>query len=392
MNILVADDESVIREGVKRTIENAYPGYGVFLAASTEEAVKILGGQHIDIVLTDIIMPGMTGLEFMRISKRKHPAIKWVVISAHSEFAYAQEAVRLGARDYLLKPIGKPKLIELIESLTGEIRRENLQSKESVKLKSSLKYLREAVFLRLAAGLDTGNLDIQSFVEDFPDYYLVFVQMDAGNKSVHLEHFIVENVLSEMIETHGQGFVVSYDRQSLLGLVALSEGTRIETLLDALKSHLKHYLKVPFQILNSGLHHDFKSVPQTVTRLRQASAAVEYDSIKVSGDKSIEVALQYIKAHYSEDLSLERMASVVFLNPVYFSQLFKQKTGQGYKEYVTGLRLEQAKQLLCNPQLKLAEIAERVGYQDVRHFTQVFRKKFMQTPTEYRQEHNVTVV
>ncbi|WP_310828788.1 response regulator [Paenibacillus pedocola] len=394
MNILIADDERVIREGIKRTIENMYPEYQVYVAARAEDAVKVMEEQHIHIVLTDILMPGMNGLEFMKISKRRYPYVKWVVISAHSEFSYAQEAVRLGAKDYLLKPIGKNKLQEIINNLTEEIQKDSDISRQGERLRASLRFLREGVFQRLASGLDIGNLDIGPFIEDFSNYYLVMVQMDPGDRSVRLEHFIVENVLSELVERHGRGFVVSYDRQSLLGLVTLRENSVIEEFQQEVREHLTHYLKVPFQILHSGLSYDFSTVPQVVKRMREASAsqAFELEPLKGSGEKAIDVALHYIKEHYAEDLSLEKMASVVFLNPAYFSQLFKHKTGQGYKEYVTSLRLEQAKLLLLNPKLKLAEIAERVGYQDMRHFTQMFRKKFQLTPTEYRQQENINIL
>ncbi|QSF42503.1 response regulator [Paenibacillus tianjinensis] len=394
MNILIADDERVIREGIMRTIENIYPEYQVYVAARAEEAVKVMEEQHIHIVLTDILMPGMNGLEFMKISKRRYPYVKWVVISAHSEFSYAQEAVRLGAKDYLLKPIGKNKLQEIIHNLTDEIQKDSDISRQGERLRASLRFLREGVFQRLASGLDIGNLDIGPFIEDFSNYYLVMVQMDPGDRSVRLEHFIVENVLSELVERHGRGFVVSYDRQSLLGLVTLRENAVIEEFQQEVREHLIHYLKVPFQILHSGLSYDFSTVPQVVKRMREASAsqAFELEPLKGSGEKAIDVALHYIKEHYAEDLSLEKMASVVFLNPAYFSQLFKHKTGQGYKEYVTSLRLEQAKLLLLNPKLKLAEIAERVGYQDMKHFTQMFRKKFLLTPTEYRQAENINIL
>lgn len=393
MNILIADDERVIREGIKRSIRQLCPEYEVFVAASTEEAIKIMEEQRIHIVLTDILMPGMNGLEFMKISKRRYPYVKWVVISAHSEFSYAQEAVRLGAKDYLLKPIGKNRLLEIINNLAVEIQQDTELSKKGERLKVSLKFLREGVFQRLASGLDIGNLDIASFVEDFDNYYLIMVQLDAGEKSVRLEHFIVENVLSELIEQRGSGFVVSYDRQSLLGLVTFKDDFQIEQFQEEIMVHLKHYLKIPFQIIHSGLCLDFNTVPQVVTRMRKASAsqAFELEPIKGSSERAIDVALHYIKEHYYEDLTLEKMASVVFLNPAYFSQLFKQKTGQGYKEYVTSLRLEQAQQLLLNPKLKLAEISERVGYQDMRHFTQMFRKRFQLTPTEYRQQQNINI-
>ncbi|RKP48084.1 response regulator [Cohnella endophytica] len=385
MNILVADDEGVIREGVQRTIAATYPEFRVELAASAAEAAEIMERMPVDIVLTDILMPGMDGLEFMRISQRKYPNVKWVVISAHSEFAYAQKAIRLGARDYLLKPIGKPKLNELIGTLSEEVGVEKEASRESEFLRNGLKYLREAVFQRLAAGLDIGKLDLGPFFESHPVYYVIMIALDAGDsQSVSLEHFIVENVLGELIEMHGDGFVTSFDRKSLLGLVTLKEEVPFDTLLGELRVHLKRYLKIPFQLLHSERMDDIKEVPRVVGQFRQESASGSFETMESGGDKAIEIALHYIKAHYNQDLSLEKVASIVFLNPVYFSQLFKQKTGQGYKEYVISLRLQQAKELLGNPSLKLAEIAERIGYQDVRHFTQVFRKKYNMTPTEYR--------
>lgn len=394
LDILIADDERAIREGVRRSIRRNWPDFGLYVAASTEEAVKLMGEQRIDIVLTDILMPGINGLEFMKIMKRKYPHVKWVVISAHSEFSYAQEAVRLGARDYLLKPIGKDRLYEVIAGLVQEIAHESEESKERARLIANLKYLREGVFQRLAFGLDVGNLDMGSFIQEYHDYYLLLVQMNAGDRSVRLEHFIVENVLSELIDGHGRGFVISYDQTSLLGLFTLERRGGIEDFQEKVKAHLSHYLKVPFQIVVSGQNRDIKMIPKLVFQMRQAcmSQASELEPLKGSGEKAIDVALEYIKKHYCEDLSLEKTAAAVFLNPAYFSQLFKQITGQGYKEYVTTLRLEQAKLLLMNPKLRLAEVAERVGYQDMRHFTQVFRKRVQMTPTEYRQQQNINIL
>ncbi|NBC72109.1 response regulator [Paenibacillus sacheonensis] len=384
MNILIADDESVIREGVKRTINRAFPDYIIHLAGSAEEAVGIIDAQPVDIVLTDILMPGINGLEFMKMSRRKYPHVKWVVISAHSEFSYAQEAVRLGARDYLLKPIGKQRLVELMEQLAEETKTETELSREGDLLKRNLKYLREAVFQRLASGLDIGNIDIAPVFEAYPEFHLVMTHIEEAVKSVHLEHFIIENVLSELVDRHGEGFVVNFDRQSLLAIVHFKDAAEEEAMLAELRTHLGHYLKLPFRISHSGNITDVHDIASEVKRLRQASSVPGLERGEGS-DRAIEVALQYLKAHYNEELSLEKVASVVFLNPIYFSQLFKQKTGQGYKDYVISLRIEQAKELLRQHGLKLADIAERIGYGDVRHFTQVFRKKTNVTPTEYRQ-------
>ncbi|MCS7459554.1 response regulator [Paenibacillus doosanensis] len=382
MNILVVDDEKIIREGVKRAILAGYPAFRVFLAASPEEAIEVLRSEHVDIVFTDILMPGMTGLELMRLAGRRHAHVKWIVISAYSEFAYAQEAMRLGARDYLIKPIGKEKLIGLIAALDGELQRDSRLTQEAQLLKSNLKYLREAVFQRWASGLDIGRFDMSALTREHPQYYLIMVRLESEGRT-HLEHFIVDNVLSELIERKGCGFVVSLDTHSLLGLVTLQEGAGFETFAAELRSHLHQYLKVPFQLAGSGLLSHFAGIPDEVKKLKQTggSSPVTYDR---GNESAIDVALQYIRTHYEEDLSLEKVASVVYLNPVYFSQLFKLKTGQGFKEHIIQLRMERAKELLQDPYLKIADIAERVGYQDMRHFTQVFRKKLTLTPTEYR--------
>ncbi|MEK4508426.1 response regulator transcription factor [Paenibacillus sp. FSL K6-2524] len=390
MNILIVDDELAIREGIKRTIQKAYPQYGIYLAANPDEAVQLLRGRPIDIVLTDILMPGMTGLELMQLTKAKYPNIKWVIISAYSEFEYAKEAVRLGAVDYLLKPIGKDMLLEMIVRLSDKIGSEVEIVKESKMLKNNLKFLREAVFQRWASGLNIGGMDMASVIANHQKFQLIMVKMES-DKLVHLEHFIIDNVLTEMMDTYGKGFATSFDAKSVLGLITINEEKSIKAMLEQLRIHLKKYLRVPFQILQTEVLYDFDAIPNEVRRMHQDSISHEFEYYATGGSQVIEVALQYIRTYYNTDLTLEKVASIVYLNPVYFSQVFKQKTGYGFKEYVIHLRMEQAKQLLIHPQLKLADISEKVGYQDVKHFTQVFRKKFNVTPTEYRQEHRIEV-
>lgn len=385
MNILVVDDEEVIRSGLERTIARQFPEHRVLLAGSPAEAVELLRSRPVDLVLTDVLMPGMTGLELMAFSRAKQPQVKWVVISAYSEFAYAQEAVRLGARAYLLKPIGKDSLIALIEELGREIAEERERGREADLMKRNLRFLREAVLARWFAGLDLKGTELAPFAEDHPHFHLVLVRLES-DADTKLEHFIVENVLTELMEASGRGFVASVDARCLLGLVTLREEGGMSGLIDQLRSHLKRYLKTPFQVLHSARIEDLGAVPAEVRRMRASMAAQGYEHYASGGEKAIDVAVQYIHTHYSDEISLEKVASIVYLNPVYFSQLFKQRTGSGFKEYVTQLRLAQAMELLRSSELKIGDIAERVGYPDVRHFSQIFRKKTGFTPSEYRQE------
>ena len=96
---------------------------------------------------------------------------------------------------------------------------------------------------------------------------------------------------------------------------------------------------------------------------------------------------EYIRAHYREELSLKALAEVVCVSPHYFSAYFKAETGQNYKAYLTQVRMEEALRLVLNTNLKTYEIAEQVGYNNVRRFVDAFRATYQMSPTDYRKLH-----
>lgn len=115
--MLIVDDEPRTRQGLKKTLDTWSEGkYDIFTAANGEEAIEFMQKQKVHILITDIRMPEITGLQLLKAAKEQdiNPVI--IVISAYSEFEYAQEALRLGVTNYLLKPISKKVLIEAVES------------------------------------------------------------------------------------------------------------------------------------------------------------------------------------------------------------------------------------------------------------------------------------
>ncbi|WP_010677603.1 response regulator transcription factor [Bacillus timonensis] len=115
-NIVIVDDEPRTRQGLQRTLESWNNGeFTILTAESGEEVLQIAQKQKIHILLSDIRMPEMTGLQLLKTIKEKGTSPVVIVISAYSEFEYAQEALRLGVVNYLLKPISKSKLIEAVE-------------------------------------------------------------------------------------------------------------------------------------------------------------------------------------------------------------------------------------------------------------------------------------
>jgi AraC-like DNA-binding protein len=95
-------------------------------------------------------------------------------------------------------------------------------------------------------------------------------------------------------------------------------------------------------------------------------------------------AKKYIEEHQTEDISLGDVAKAVNTSTFYFCKMFKKVTGINFTDYVTRLRLERAKNLLLNPNLRISEIAFEVGFQSLTHFNRVFKRILGQSPTDYR--------
>lgn len=95
-------------------------------------------------------------------------------------------------------------------------------------------------------------------------------------------------------------------------------------------------------------------------------------------------AKQFIEEHHAEDLSLAMLAKAVNTSTFYFCKMFKKGTGINFTDYLSRIRIEKAKNLLLNPNLRVSEIAYEVGFQSLTHFNRIFKKLAGQSPTEYR--------
>ncbi len=101
---------------------------------------------------------------------------------------------------------------------------------------------------------------------------------------------------------------------------------------------------------------------------------------------SVEKAKAYITESYNKDISLDDVSREVDISPYYFSKLFKEETGENFIEYLTGIRIEKAKQLLAGSGLSMKEICAEVGYSDPNYFSRIFKKNVGVTPTEFKEE------
>lgn len=121
-----------------------------------------------------------------------------------------------------------------------------------------------------------------------------------------------------------------------------------------------------------------------IVKVLDAFINVVYETRESRNLPVIREAVDYIRAHYSDDLSLEDVAGRVHLSPFYLSRLFKEELGNTFVEFLTRVRIEEAKRLLLGSTLAVQEVADAVGYQDASYFAKVFKRQEGRTPSQFR--------
>lgn len=120
--LVIVDDERIIREGLRDLVDWRSLGVSVVgTASSVREAIEVLAKTTPDIVLTDIVMPGVNGIELIRLALERGLSAEFVIVTAHQEFDYARDALRLGVSDYIIKPYTDEELAETIARVTDRL-------------------------------------------------------------------------------------------------------------------------------------------------------------------------------------------------------------------------------------------------------------------------------
>ena len=163
-NILIVDDEQLIRQGLRARIE--YLGIDVDEMFEADNGLMALGIQDahpIDLVITDICMPDMDGLELIQQMQKKNNQIQFIVLSGYAEFSYAETAIRLGVKAYLLKPVSNDDLKEAFDKVYKEMEqtasiRQEVQMKKRMDREQSA-YQQEKALNGLFAEQDLGVIN-----------------------------------------------------------------------------------------------------------------------------------------------------------------------------------------------------------------------------------------
>lgn len=503
--VLIVDDEGILRNGLKHLFSWEDHGFTIVGEASNgEEALEMVEKQQPHIVITDIVMPIMDGVELVKELHQHYPHIKTIVLSSFSEFKYVREAFKYGASDYLLKPTLKvPELLVLLEKLCKDITTSQVNETTQISTKALLSHLLSSSqenktsyyeelssicpssgFLLLKASLSkvletTNKNELENLLHKLlkenlspftvldtllPNEYIVLINLNAHEETLirnklkhllatnaeHLEglifvstHFFtdkeqIRHMSIQLDEVLGKTFYFNnqklifesevicntYKKEFDLNLFI----SKIKALnIEESKHFLLEYCKEI--ILNRNLdEYSFKRFCQnaiynlinTISHLGFDVSSLNQNKIRLF--KSIDMALyindvldilenvfntashimstqldkrntiilnkvfEYVNQHFNEEITLSDISTNLHINYYYLSSYFKNHTNENLTAYINKVRVEKAKELLCNLELPISEVSSQVGFSEHNYFCKVFKKYTSHTPSTYRRK------
>jgi two-component system response regulator YesN len=389
--VILADDESIIREGIRESID--WPAMQMQVcgeASDGEEALELCLEQDADILLVDINMPIMNGIEVVRNLKEKQSKCKIVIISGHDEFNYAQEAIRLDVTEYILKPASPEQLKQVLTNIKEQLieahKQEAFVKMASTQIEQNIPLLRERFFMNwLRDGMAEAEISEQlAFLKlpiVAPKQMSIIKSMEVSanhlftEKDRQLMLFSIENVVSELLVEHR---FAAYRNLSDY-LVVLSWDLISDEKWIQIEKAIQNYLKIGVAIKVEQIQGSLISVPESY---RNGVLAITNEG-QIS--PVARRARQFIQANFADkDVTLEMVADAINISPVYLSRLIKQELGTTFVSLMTQMRIQKAVQLLNTTNKSVNEIADLCGYESQHYFSTAFKKMMGVSPNQYR--------
>ncbi|WP_083837547.1 response regulator [Paenibacillus sp. Aloe-11] len=390
--VLIADDEPIIREGIRDCVDWTALGMEVADEAEDgEEALELAVRLGIDILLVDMNMPIMDGIELIRRLREERPECRCLIISGHDEFAYAQEAVRLGVEDYILKPVDAEQLHTALSRLSqrlGEERKRTAYVEQAAEqIQRNIPLLRQRFCLELLEGQHTGENvmeqlaflrlpsqpPVQIGVVRWPAVETRQAIMRENDRQLFL--YAAENIIAELLEDRPH--VLFRDANGLIGICLWQEAP--ETIGASIEQAIGRYLNIA---VHTHVEHNAGGMEGAIEAFRVCRDRV-YGESQLS--PLVRRARQLIQEGYADrELTLEALASRLQVSAVYLSRVLKKELNDSFVTLVTRARIRKAVQLLDSTTLSIYDIAERTGYDSQHYFSTAFKKTMGVSPVQYR--------
>jgi two-component system response regulator YesN len=398
---MVVDDEPFVRLSIASLANWEDEGFDFsFEASNGEDALaRLVLHPEIDIVLLDLSMPVMNGIEFLRRLRpmerddasavRGTPAV--IVLSAHDDFHLVREAFKLGAGDYLLKAELEAEALRavLAKAVSGlsELRDRSVDILERRQLESlKAQVLRDLLagppaeeiaesFAFLGISLESPFRVISVWIEDFD-------AVEQRWKDEGLARFsdMLYRSLSQVLSSRYRGEVLLLRPSHAVAFVSAGPDPA-EDLAAAFCEDAKEYLERYLSIRSVFSASVACAGPEEAAAAYRASRAARSVESRI-----VILAKKAIRERFADPaFSLDEAASRAGVSPNHLSFEFSRETGETFISYLSRVRMEEAKRLLSSTDLMVYEVAERVGYPSVEHFSRTFKRMVGASPARYKE-------
>ena len=406
--LVIIDDEAYILKQLQSLIDWQEINFEVTdLLESSEYIFDYLKDHEVDVILSDISMPHPDGLEIARHCQEQYPHIKVVLLSGYRNFTYAQDAIRYGVYQYITKPISYDSFYECMKSLSKQIAQTKHSENHYFIGDSKLTSFQE-IFFDLFFGRITnvGQLE-QSIIACGFDTHMLYtpfyiLTMQIQNFDVFLKHnrkydiHKLYTMLCNLIPyetndtwnlliryTHNTSEILLISKQETLPFDLVQN--QIRSICDSLKTTLniqveislaKSYPSMAYLISGQTVTAKISSAESSLKTLAAPTEAVVNEVISKVHD--------YIAEHFREEITLDDIARHTAMSKGYFCSYYKNITQESFITTLNNYRIDQAKVLLRDPNVKPSLVGNLVGFHNNQHFYRVFKAITNDTPSNYQ--------
>lgn len=388
--ILFVDDERLIREGISNLIDwEQIAGQELILAENAKVALEYLEQEKYEIVISDIYMQDMNGIELAKCIKEKWPDIVVILLSAYEDFDYARKAIEAGVFKYLLKPVIPEELEDAVNEAISYVKIHEETKKRIDYSQEVLEDYRRELKKGLWKDILSGNMrNEDEILERFnkmdipqnisPIYVVVY---ETDDKSMFRQNQVeIDKVVSGYFEGYLDAIFV--DNYIVILLKKENEKSILYGFSDLVKEmfHFEMYMgegKVVKDL--STLHVSVESAKYNIQKNR-ANKKDEPTQIVFAAVEMIRKEIENV------NFNINTIANELYLTPAYFSRVFKRKMGMTCMEFIKNYRINLAKELLQNTDLSIQQISEKTGYATVYYFSQQFKQVTGESPGNFRKK------
>lgn len=347
ISVLIADDEQIERRYLQRILSQVDTGLHVMAPVANGRQLLDHYAQHQpDVIIADICMPGITGLQALREIRQCDQRVILLINTAYPEFEYALEAIDIDIDAFLLKPADK-------QSITTAIQRG---------------------WSRRRVHHTTDELPYQPHMACLSQYFSALINQDV-TIMVKLAQKLHAHFKQQAKTASGRYDFTSFRHTNDQLMNKTPRFARDAILLDN---------PAEIRLLESSMEDiDVGSIVDSFFgRLHYVLTHKEKEN-----DDIIRQVERYLEENFRDPIRLHRLADRFYLTGPYLSTLFRQKNGQTINQFVRDLRMQACARLLVETNRPIKDIAFEIGYPQLSHFYQIFKKYYGVSPSDYRNEH-----